>query len=96
MGSVLPGMEYKTKVSTKGQVVIPKELREKYGYREGVEVTMKPVDDERIILERVPKLSELFELLGEAPATELLLREREQELPSEKKREAELQAGRRK
>lgn len=72
--------------------MIPKEIREKYGYREGVEVTLKPVDETKLLIERSPRLSELFGSLGKARAAETLLREREKELNSgvEKEREKEL------
>ncbi len=85
-------MEYRTKISSKGQIVIPKEIREKYGYREGVEVTLKPIDETKLLIERPRRLSELFGSLGGARAAETLLREREKELDSEveKEREEEL------
>jgi AbrB family looped-hinge helix DNA binding protein len=85
-------MEYKTRISSKGQIVIPKEIREKYGYREGVEVILKPIDETRLLIERSPRLSELFGSLGEAKATETLLQEREKESKSgaEKQRDKEL------
>ncbi|MEM1659012.1 MAG: AbrB/MazE/SpoVT family DNA-binding domain-containing protein [Candidatus Jordarchaeales archaeon] len=85
-------MEYKAKISRKGQVVIPKEIREKYGYREGVEVTFRPIDETRLLIERTPRISELFGFLEGAEATKVLLEEREKELKGggEDQREKEL------
>jgi AbrB family looped-hinge helix DNA binding protein len=85
-------MEYRTKISSKGQIVIPKEIREKYGYCEGVEVILKPIGETKLLIERSPRLSELFGSLGEAKAAETLLQEREKELKCgfEKQREKEL------
>lgn len=62
-------MEYKAKISSKGQIVIPKDIRERYGYRKGVEVTFKPIDNTKLLIERSPRLSELFGYLGEAEAS---------------------------
>lgn len=76
-------MKYRTRVSSKGQVVIPKEIREKYGFREGTEVVIKPVSETAIVLERAPRLSELFGFMGRARAAEALLREREAEAAAE-------------
>ncbi|MBS7281073.1 MAG: hypothetical protein KIH09_14760 [Candidatus Freyarchaeota archaeon] len=72
--------------------MIPKDVREEYGYREGVEVTLKPIDETKLLIERSPILSEIFGSLGEARAAETLQREREKELNSEveKKIEEEL------
>ncbi|MEM2959845.1 MAG: AbrB/MazE/SpoVT family DNA-binding domain-containing protein [Candidatus Jordarchaeaceae archaeon] len=88
-------MVYKTKISSKGQIVIPKEIREKYGYREGVEVTLKPIDETKLLIERSPRLSELSGYLGEAKAAETLQREREKELNSEVEKEREEELSRR-
>lgn len=83
-------MKYKAKISSKGQVVIPKDIREKYGYQRGVEVTFKPVDDNRLLLTRSSRLSELFGFLGEAEASKVLLRERAKESEAERQRDEEL------
>jgi len=84
-------MEFKTRISTKGQIVIPKEIREKYGFRKGVEVIIKPLDETRLIIKRAPRLSELFGFLGEAKATEMLLEERKKEIEIEEERISELE-----
>jgi AbrB family looped-hinge helix DNA binding protein len=84
-------MEFKTKVSVKGQIVIPKELREKYGYREGVEVTLKPLNETTLIIERAPRLTELFGFLGGAEASKILLEEREKEVKAERQRRREIE-----
>jgi len=89
-------MEFKTKISVKGQIVIPKEIREKYGFKKGVEVVIKPLDDTRLIIERAPRLSELFGFLGEIEATKILLEERKREIEVEEKRISELERWRKK
>ncbi len=83
-------VEYKGRVSSKGQIVIPKELRERYGFRRGVEVVFRPYGKYKIIIERQPTLSELFGFLGDARATRVLDEERGKEAESEAEREEEL------
>ncbi len=87
-------MEYRTRVSSKGQIVIPKEIRDKLGYREGMEVVLRPVDDTKLIIERAPKLTELFGFLGEAKISSMLEKERGRESKAEKEREKEIKLGR--
>ncbi len=87
-------MEYRTKISSKGQIVIPKEIREKLGYREGMEIVLRPVNDTKLIIERAPKLSELFGFLGEARISNMLEKERGREVKAEKEREKEIKLGR--
>lgn len=82
--------KYRIRVSAKGQIVIPKEVRERYRYTKGIELTLTPVDENRIVLERVPKLSEIFGFLGDAEASKILLEEREAEFLAEKERQREL------
>lgn len=84
-------LEYKTRVSAKGQVVIPKDLRESHGLDTGVELTLTPLDENRILLERVPSLSELFGFLGRVKASKILLRQRESETKAESERQVELE-----
>ena len=60
--------KYKARVSSKGRVVIPREVREKYGYRKGAELIITPIDKGRLLLERVPGLSELFSFLDDIEA----------------------------
>ena len=64
--------EYKVRVSSKGRVVIPLEIREQYKISAGTELTLKPLDVNRLVVERVPRLSEFFGAIGSAKATKLL------------------------
>jgi len=82
--------KYKVKVSSKGQIVIPSEIRDKYGFTKGTELIVKPLDENRILLEKVPRLSELFGFLGEAKASKALLEAREREACAENERRKEL------
>jgi len=83
-------MRRKVKVSSKGQIVIPGEIREKYGYERGTELIVTPLDENRILLERVPKLSKFFGFLGGVEASKILLMEREREVRAEVERRKEL------
>jgi len=85
--------EHKTRISSKGQIVIPKEIRERYGFEKGVEVVIKPVSETKLIIERVPRLSELFGVFKEAKMTEVLFKERERESKIEEERFRELSEG---
>ena len=82
--------KYKVKVSSKGQIVIPSEIRDRYGFAKGTELIVKPLDENRILLEKVPRLSELFGFLGEAKASKVLLEAREREACAENERRKEL------
>ena len=82
--------KHKVKVSSKGQIVIPSEIRDKYGYTKGTELIVKPLDENRLLLERVPRLSELFGFLGEAKVSRVLLEAREREACAEDERREEL------
>ncbi len=84
-------VEYETKISSKGQIVIPKEIREKYGFKKGVKVVIKPIDKTKLLIERTPRLSELFDILEGVEATKILFEEREKEVKVEKERLGELE-----
>ena len=81
---------HRTRVSAKGQVVIPKALREQLGIEKGLEFSLTPIDENRILLEKVPKLSKLFGFMGRARGATLLLEERTSEATRESERLSEL------
>jgi AbrB family looped-hinge helix DNA binding protein len=81
---------YKIKVSSKGQIVIPSEIRDNYGYAKGTELVVTMLDENRLLLERVPKLSDLFGFLGNVEASRSLLADREREAKVEKERREEI------
>lgn len=83
--------KYKVKVSSKGQIVIPWKVRDRYGFTKGTELIVTALDENRILLERVPRLSEFFGFLGDVKASEILLMEREREIRAEKERREELE-----
>jgi len=80
----------KTRVSSKGQVVIPKALRQRLGIEKGLELTLIPLDENRLLLEKVPRLSQLFSFMGRARGGTVLLEERESEARREGERLSEL------
>lgn len=59
----------KTKVTSKFQVTIPKEVREKIGVRPGEVVSVESVSDEEIIVRRFRRVKDpLKVLIGETPS----------------------------
>lgn len=59
----------KTKVTSKFQITIPKEVREKVGVRPGEVVSVESVSDEEIIIRRFRRLKNpLKTLVGETPS----------------------------
>lgn len=76
---------YTAKVSTKGWVVIPKELREKYGLKEGARVQVVDYGNV-LVLVPLPEdpIGALYGMLAGGPSlTEELLAEREREREQE-------------
>lgn len=90
MIDVADDSRYKIKVSSKGQIVIPSEIRDNYGYAKGTELVVTMLDENRLLLERVPKLSDLFGFLGNVEASRSLLADREREAKVEKERREEI------
>lgn len=43
----------KTKVSARGQTVIPKEIRKRYGMREGIHIEWMPLGNQTIMVRKV-------------------------------------------
>jgi len=80
----------KTRVSAKGQVVIPKAVRQRLGIEKGVELTPIPLDENRLLSEKVPRLSQLFKFMGRARGATLLLEDRGSETPRDDERLSEL------
>lgn len=70
--------------------MIPKELRDKLRLSSGAELALRPLDENTILMERVPSLSELFGFLGRVEASKVLLRLREAETKAERERRVEL------
>jgi len=52
-------MTYESKVTSKGQITIPKELRERYNIKVGDRVVLIPEDDGILIKHRVSSLASL-------------------------------------
>lgn len=82
--------KYKIRVSSKGQIVIPGEVRDRYGFTKGTELIVTPLDENKLLLERVPRLSDFFGFLGNVKASKVLLMEREREIRTEMERREEL------
>ncbi|MFQ5684377.1 MAG: AbrB/MazE/SpoVT family DNA-binding domain-containing protein [Candidatus Binatia bacterium] len=79
------------KTSSKGQVVIPAEIREKIGLKPGDKVLVTLADDKRVSIEPVPddpiKALRGF-LKGRPSLTRALLRERRKDRQREEKKSA--------
>ncbi|MEM4774623.1 MAG: AbrB/MazE/SpoVT family DNA-binding domain-containing protein [Sulfolobaceae archaeon] len=75
---------YRVKVYKKGIIVIPKEVREKLGIKEG-DILELVIDGERISLERPETLLDLFGIDGEEAAemAKQLIEERRKEVERE-------------
>jgi AbrB family looped-hinge helix DNA binding protein len=59
------------KVGAKGQVVLPKELRERHGIRPGDEVVFDDADGEIVVRRAKSKAQLLDELVGSLPPSEV-------------------------
>jgi AbrB family looped-hinge helix DNA binding protein len=57
--------EFPVRLSTKGQLVVPKEIRERHGWSAGVELVLEDIGD-RVVLREVQGLPEtrLEDLIG--------------------------------
>ena len=55
-----------------------------------MELILKPLDKDRMIVEKVPRLSEFFGFLGKAETRSALEKEREEELKIERLRDEEI------
>lgn len=75
----------KTKVSTKGWVVIPAALRKRHGLKPGSLVEFRELGDKIVIIPRVTDVIEdLYgKLAGETSLTKALLEDRDKELERE-------------
>ncbi len=49
---------YRVKVSSKGQIVIPKKLRERLGLEAGSEVEFEVIGERRFLIRKVPPAAE--------------------------------------
>ena len=78
--------EYRVRVLSKGRIIIPKDVRKKYSIAPGTILNLSPCGDNRLILEKVPKLSELFGILGNVKTSDILHEERDEEVRSERER----------
>ena len=85
----MPGTRYKSsKVSPKGWVVIPAELRKRYGIQPGTIVIFEEAEG-KLILRPIPKspVEMLTGMFKEGPSlAEELLRERRKELENEERK----------
>ena len=86
------------KTSSKGQVVIPAEVREKIGLKPGDKVLVRLTDDNRVTIEPVPDdpITALLGVLkGGSSLTKALLRERRKDRQREEKKAARFLRGHR-
>ena len=50
----------RTKVGQKGQIVIPKEIRDRMGIRAGSDVTVEMKGDDEVVIKRTPSPTESY------------------------------------
>ena len=58
-------MSYQSKITSKGQVTIPKDLRDRFGLKEGEEVLMVPENEGILLKHRLDSMRSLRGLLRE-------------------------------
>ncbi len=58
-------MSYQSKITSKGQVTIPKDLRDRFGLKEGEEVLMVPENEGILLKHRMDSMRSLRGLLRE-------------------------------
>lgn len=58
---IVVSFEYKLKVGSKGELFLPKNIREKLGLKPGDKLLLK-VSDNGLIIQKVPDLLEMLEL----------------------------------
>ena len=58
-------MSYQSKITSKGQVTIPKDLRDRFGLKEGEEVLMVPENEGILLKHRMDSIRSLRGLLRE-------------------------------
>ncbi len=58
-------MSYQSKITSKGQVTIPKDLRDRFGFKEGEEVLMVPENEGILLKHRMDSMRSLRGLMRE-------------------------------
>lgn len=58
-------MSYQSKMTSKGQVTIPKDLRDRFGLKEGEEVLMVPANEGILLKHRMDSMRSLRGLMRE-------------------------------
>jgi len=61
----LESLSYQSKITSKGQVTIPKDLRDRFGLKEGEEVLMVPENEGILLKHRMDSIRSLRGLLRE-------------------------------
>ncbi len=61
----LESLSYQSKMTSKGQVTIPKDLRDRFGLKEGEEVLMVPANEGILLKHRMDSIRSLRGLLRE-------------------------------
>ena len=61
----LESLSYQSKMTSKGQVTIPKDLRDRFGLKEGEEVLMVPANEGILLKHRMDSMRSLRGLMRE-------------------------------